>query len=172
MEHIFYAENKYIEDIFNIVGFTLKRKVLYNNFAIFYHFVRNHNTSTSLEIFPKNQSSLKDIRAFFDHLFNRNIFFNQMLEKHSALPAYIWPCSVHTSFCYMAGLNFSQITNILDNSPDKIGKYQYGLPIQCMSFSNIIHSSEEKIVFIVGGQYSSEILEEIKTNSKNHVFIL
>jgi len=172
MEHIFYAENKYIEQLFEMVGFKLSRIYSYNKFAIFYHFEREVDSISVSKIFPTNQTSFADVNSYFDYLFQKVKVFNTILDSNPDLPAYIWPCSVHTSFCFMAGLQKDKIKNILDNSPAKIGNFLYGFSIPCISFRQTIESSEKKIVFLVGGQYTKEIYDKCIENPENQVFIL
>ena len=172
MEHIFYAENKYIEQLFELVGFKVSRVYAYNKFAIFYHFERDPSISCVSSIFPTNQSSLQDVHSFFDYLFEKIKLFNSILESKPEVPAYIWPCSVHTSFCFMAGLQKNRIKNILDNSPEKINCYQYGFTIPCISFRQTIETPEKKIIFLVGGQYTKEVYDKCIENPENMVFTL
>lgn len=170
MEHIFYVENEFLENIFKMFGFEVKKIYHYNSFAIFYHFVRSDLTNNSIS-FPKNKTTLQDTTLFFDSLFSSVSQYNKILEE-STLPAYIWPCSVHTSFCFMAGLNQARITSLLDNSPGKIGKYQYGFSIPCVSFCQVVQSPEKKILFLVGGQYAKEVYDQAIQNPANQVFTI
>lgn len=172
MEHIFYAENKYIEQLFEMVGFKVSRVYEYNKFALFYHFERDPTLTSLQTVFPSNHSSLQDVQSFFNSLFDKVQTFNGILDSNPQLPAYIWPCSVHTSFCFMAGLQQNRITNILDNSPGKIGSYQYGFSIPCVSFHQTVQTSEDKILFLVGGQYTQEIYNTCVQNPANRVFVL
>jgi len=170
MEHIYYAENRFLEEVFASFGFVLTRKDLYNSFAIFYEFKREANSSE--RPFPKNKRTLEDTEAFFSKLFTFVDKANTILQENLDLPVYIWPCSVHTSFCVMAGLDEKRITNILDNSPEKIGKYQYGFNIPCISFRDTIESPQPKLILLVGGIYAKEVIEDCKKNPSNQILML
>jgi hypothetical protein len=170
MEHIYYAENQFLEQIFARFGFSMKRKELYNSFAVFYEFTRDSFINTTP--FPLNKTTFQDTKDFFLKLFKFVEQCNEILDANPELPMYIWPCSVHTSFCVMAGLHEDRITNILDNSPEKIGNYQYGFKVQCVSFRSIIESPQPKLILLVGGIYAKEVIEACKKNPTNQILIL
>ena len=79
---------------------------------------------------------------------------------------------MHTLFSLTFGIKREYITAVLDNSPLKINKYLYKYELPCKSFSNVIQSDENKIVIINGGCYNTEVLEEVRRNTKNIVFII
>lgn len=171
MEHIYYVENAFLEEVFARYGFKVKDVSYYNTFAVFYHFERISTIQNPMP-FPKNKTTYEDTKTFFDRLLAFVKMANKEIEENKDLPVYIWPCSVHTSFCKMAGILENRITNILDNSPEKIGKYQYGFQVPCVAFNNVISSAEPKLVLLVGGIYAKEILEQAKQNPNNKLLLL
>jgi hypothetical protein len=93
------------------------------------------------------------------------------MKTNASLPVYIWPSSMHTNFVISFGLNKDRIINVLDNSPNKIGKYLYGYNLLCKSFTECIQSVERKIIILAGGSYNKEILSSIPLEN-NIVIVL
>lgn len=162
-EHIYYVENQFLEAVFHEYGFKLQRKYDYISFAVFYEFVKD----TPSSLIPRNKKTLEETKEFFAKLFDFVDRANKVLQENPDVPAYIWPCSMHTNFCLMAGLTESRITNVLDNSPEKIGNYLYGMSKQCVPFQPIRDSSDKKILLLVGGVYTKEVAERCLQNSNN-----
>ncbi len=153
-EHIYYVENAFIIDLFRKYGFRLNKRYDYNNFAVFFDFIREDNILITQ---PKNIKTINSALEYFRKLHNNIIYANKIISDNSDIPVYIWPSSMHTNFVISAGLKSEAILNVLDNSPYKIGKYLYGYNLYCKSFSDIISSKEKKIVLLAGGCYNKEI---------------
>ena len=67
--------------------------------------------------------------------------------------------SIHSIPLFTFGLDYKKLSGVLDNSPNKIGKYIYGYNLLCSSFNDLLKSTEENIcVFISGaGNYIKEL---------------
>ena len=65
---------------------------------------------------------------------------------------------MHTNYLFALGLDKSKIYGILDNAPHKIGKYLYGTDLKCLSFNDIIETTEDIVIILNGGCYNKEIL--------------
>ena len=83
---------------------------------------------------------------------------------------YIWPCSVHSITLITMGLNYKRLSGILDNSPNKVGKYLYGYNLLCYSFDELVKTENNNISIIMGG--AGKYLDELDiVNSKiNFIF--
>jgi hypothetical protein len=57
------------------------------------------------------------------------------------------------------GLEYKNLSGVLDNSPNKIGKYIYGYNLLCSSFDELLKNNQENVtVFISGaGNYIKEL---------------
>lgn len=169
-EHIFYAETFFIEEIFLLFGFKRKRSYNYTDFAVFLEFERIKVEKNSIS-FPRNINTLESTQLFFSNLFKNIKTLNEILNK-TTLPVHIWPSSMHTNFVIAMGLNKDKINGVLDNSPHKIGKYLYGYNLYCKSFKEITESDDKKIIILAGGSYNKEVLDSVKNNSSNIVYII
>lgn len=169
-EHIFYVETSFIEEIFLLFGFKRKRSYNYTDFAIFLEFERIQIENNSIS-FPKNINTVESTQIFFSNLFINIKTINDILEK-TTVPVHIWPSSMHTNFVIAMGLNKEKIKFVLDNSPHKIGKYLYGYNLYCKSFKEITESEKKKIIILAGGLYNKEIIDSVRSNSSNIVYII
>lgn len=170
-EHTYYVDNKFIENMFNFYNFKLGRIFFHENHSVFFEFIKNNENKEKILDFPKNKNSNEIINNFYNDL----IFNIQNVNKIISItkkPVYIWPCSMHTIFTITFGLNSEFISNVLDNSPLKIGKYLYGYSLKCISFSEIINNNIDKIIILTGGCYNKEIVQISKNNIHNEIFII
>ena len=167
-EHIFYVENSFIEQIFLFCGFKKKRVYDYVNFAVFFEFERVNET---ISIFPENINTLVDTQNYFSKVQINIAYINTIIDK-STLPVYIWPSSAHTNFVISMGLRTDKIINVLDNSPHKIGKYLYGYNLYCKSFKEITEQNEDKIIIVAGGCFTGEVIDNLKKNQSNKIYIV
>jgi hypothetical protein len=84
-----------------------------------------------------------------------NYYINNNPDKQF----YIWPTSAHSIPLFIFGLEYKKLSGILDNSPNKIGKYLYGYNLKCYSFNDILNSHDSDICVFVScaGNYIKEI---------------
>ena len=167
-EHIFYVENSFIEQIFLFCGFKRKRVYDYVNFAVFFEFERVNET---ISVFPENMNTLVDTQNYFSKVQTNIAHINTIIDK-STVPIYIWPSSAHTNFVISMGLHSDKIINVLDNSPHKIGKYLYGYNLYCKSFKEITEQNEDKIIIVAGGCFTGEVIDNLKKNQSNKIYIV
>jgi len=80
---------------------------------------------------------------------------------------YVWPTSIHSIPLFTFGLNYKKLEGILDNSPNKIGKYLYGYNLLCSSFSELLEKEQanKKICVFIGG--AGNYIKEIFTKNEN-----
>ncbi len=167
-EHTFYVENRFIEQLFQNVGFRLARVCNHQNHSVFFEFIRTNDGLPFIQ--PKNINSKMMVTKFFQDAINK---INYAI-KHTAEDAkcYVWPCSMHTLFCGTLGLPLSKCSAVLDNSPHKIGKYLYGYGLICKSFSDFLKTEEKSVLYITGGCYNSEIMAAVNINKNITAFIV
>jgi hypothetical protein len=73
---------------------------------------------------------------------------------------YIWPASIHSIQFFTCGLHYKRLTGVVDNSPNKIGKYLHTYGLKCESFNNLLRTCEnaDTVIFITNtGPYAKEI---------------
>ena len=163
-EHTFYIDNTFLEKIFGLYGFIMKRKHFHENHSVFFEFIRD---VPSLEQFPVNKDSEEKVSLFFNRLLKAIDIVNNI---DTNLPMYIWPCSMHTIFAFSLGLDSSKVKNILDNSPAKLHKFLYGYRLECLAFTDIIQDSQEKYIILSGGCYNKEVIKDLTKNPSNVVY--
>lgn len=163
-EHTFYIDNTFVEKIFGLYGFIMKRIHFHENHSVFFEFFRD---VPSIHQFPVNEDSEEKVTLFFNRLLKAIDVVNTI---DTTLPMYIWPCSMHTIFAFSLGLNHSKIKNILDNSPAKLHKFLYGYNLECLPFTDIIQDTQEKYIILSGGCYSKEVIADVIKNSSNRVY--
>lgn len=160
-EHTFYIDNNCIKDLFNNNSFEMIEQLKYANHSVIYFFKRNDNIST-INLYNNNHS----IEYYFDDLLNKKddilefIKFNKTKGKKIC----IFPASVHTQFLIML-LEINDFDFILDNSPNKIGKYIYGYNLECISFEENCNNDNYAII-LNGGCFNDEVIKKINLDKK------
>ena len=161
-EHTYYVDNNFLRNAFSYFGFRMKRQYFHENHSVFFEFVKEDNCAES---FPSQTESYNHVLAFFQKVYTNIENACNVLKEKPLLPVYIWPCSMHTLFSFSLGLPATRVDYVLDNSPLKIGKYLYGYKHKCLSFKDVIETTESKIVILTGGCYNKEILNTIDKNT-------
>jgi hypothetical protein len=136
IEHTFQIEHQLLFSLLNNYGYVLNRKINYKNFSLFLEFKKQSNL-TYLPI--KNYDTKMDTISYVNNIQNISKNINSYIDKSETKKFYIWPCSVHTFTLFLFYLNYKKFSGILDNSPNKIGKYIDGYDL-------LIASNEEDII--------------------------
>lgn len=186
---LLYTENKrkHIINFVSIIYIFSKLPYLITtsgNCELFIIFYRNH-TNNLFQYLKKNKYIHGNINPEYDEnnkLYNLNTKINiinyskriiyivdkmnNIMTKNSNNEFYIWPSSIHSIILFMFGLNYQLLTGILDNSPNKIGKYLYAYNLKCYSFQEIYTNKNNKNTCIfIGG--AGNYMNEIKLNNEN-----
>lgn len=146
-EHTFYINNNFITDLFSNFGFIQTKLEYFENHTVCYEFKRDidHNSNqilkNNLTLFNNYMKSIKEI-------VNR---INLIMEKEKKCKFYMWPASMHLVPLFINGCNYSKLTALLDNSPNKIGKYFYGYNLLCQNFKEIIQTADKNTYIFLGG---------------------
>jgi hypothetical protein len=66
---------------------------------------------------------------------------------------------MHATQLCSYGLNHNMLSGILDNSPNKIGKYLTTYGLKCLSFNNLLQTCDSNTVIFIAnaGPYVKEI---------------
>lgn len=165
-EHTFYVDNNFISVLFNNYSFEMIEQEKYENHSVIFLFKRNNNLKL-LELINKNYS----IDNYFSKLLSKKeeiinfINFNKNNNKKIS----IWPSSVHTQFLLMI-TEIKDIDFVLDNSPNKIGKYLYGYNLECKSFEDN-YNNDNNAIIINGGCFNKEIINKLNLNKEQILII-
>ena len=90
---------------------------------------------------------------------------NVFMKQHPGGRFYLWPTSVHSITLLSLGLDYKRLTGILDNSPNKIGKYLYGYHLLCLSFDETLKTMGENDFVFLGG--AGNYIQELVVSNKN-----
>lgn len=173
IEHTFLIEHQFLFQLFEKYGFILNRRYDYDNFTIFLEFKRiKAQIPQSSIITFKNTSTHIDVKHFFNKIINNVDFINNLIENNPNKLFYLWPCAWLSVTLFTLGLKYDKLTGILDNSPNKIGKYLSGYKMLCLSFDQTIKSSnkssQETTIFLsCSNNYINEL--NINNNEKSNV---
>jgi hypothetical protein len=165
-EHTFLIQHNFLFSLFERYGFKLNKRYDYVNYSLFLEFERMDN---NLLIIPENKLLNKtlyyDAKLFFSNIINIVFNINNFINENPNKIIYIWPSSVHSITLFTYGLKYEKLAGILDNSPNKIGKYLYGYKLLCSSFNDIIHSNNPDICIIISG--AGNYIKELNLNELN-----
>lgn len=161
-EHIFYIEHSFLINFFENNGFILNRRNNFDNHTEQFEFIRNDIINNKKLL---NINSEKDIQEFFDRTIFTVNSINNYINKNINTKFYIWPASGHSIPLFTFGLNYNKISGLLDNSPNKIGKYLYGYNLCCLSFNEIVEKDEVETCIIISG--AGSYCKEISIQAKN-----
>jgi hypothetical protein len=155
-EHTFYIDNNYIENLFVKHNFELLNHRSYQDHSVFFLFKRT-NICTENVLITKNNPDLL-INAYYKNIYDCIDKIHDIIFNNIDKDIYIWPCSMHTIYLFVFGLNHLFFKNILDNSPSKINKFLYGYNLLCKSFDELISTANKSaIIFINGGCFNKEL---------------
>jgi hypothetical protein len=162
-EHTFFIEHQFLISAFSRYGFQLNRRKNIDNHSEMFEFVRTYDNIA--QIVPENLTAVEDVKIFYD----RSIYAAKTINNHilnsDYKKVYVWPASSHSIPLFVCGLDHTRITGLLDNSPNKIGKYMYGYNLRCDSFSEILNRDEHGTCIIISG--AGSYCKEISINAKN-----
>ena len=149
-EHTFLIEHQFLFTLFEKFGFKLNRRHNFENFSLFLEFERICNQ----QIIEKpliNYNLYSDVKIYFNSITNIVNNINEFMNNEPNKKIFIWPTSIHSSPLFICGLDFNKLEGVLDNSPNKIGKYIYGYNLLCSSFNDILNSDDKNICIIISG---------------------
>jgi len=169
-EHTFLIEHQFLFNFFHNFGFSLNRYHNFENFSLFIEFERAQNISI-IEKTLHNYDIKINTENYFFKIVNIINKINTLMRDNSQKIFYIWPMSIHSVPLFTLGLNYKRLAGVLDNSPNKVGKYIYGYNLLCSSLDELLKSDKENIcVFISGaGNYIKEL---DLTNTKIEIIVI
>lgn len=158
-EHTFLIEHVFLFRQFERFGFSLTRCRNYENNSLFLEFKRQ---SGDPSLCLKLQNSVKMTEFTKAHIrkLQKSVENMNYLMADETKSFYIWPASIHSIQFFTYGLHYKRLTGVVDNSPNKIGKYLHTYGLKCESFNNLLRTCENAntVIFITNtGPYAKEI---------------
>lgn len=165
-EHTFLIKHDFLFTLFENFGFKLKRRFDFENFSLFLEFERINGKIIEKPLINSNLEDdgkfyLNNLVTIVNHM---NIFIKQNLSKK----IFVWPSSIHIITLFNLGLDFKNICGILDNSPNKIGKYLYGYNLLCSSFNNMLKTTDDDVIIFISG--AGNYIKELDIKNTNITF--
>jgi len=162
-EHTFLIQHNFLFSLFEKYGFKLNKRYDYANFSLFLEFERvDFGSLINTNIQLKNETLYDDAKLFFNNIIAIVDNLNKFIDENPSKKIYIWPTSVHSITLFTYGLKYEKLAGILDNSPNKIGKYLYGYNLLCSSFNEMIDNINPDDCIIISG--AGNYIKELKLN--------
>jgi hypothetical protein len=161
-EHTFQVEHQYLFSLFENYGFTLKSLKNIENCSVLFKFEKNESKISNKLFNLNTKINVINYTQKINIIVNK---MNNILNTKPDVKFYIWPSSIHSIILFMFGLNYHLLSGILDNSPNKVGKYLYGYNLLCYSFEEIIKNDDKNTCIFIGG--AGNYINEINIHSKN-----
>lgn len=160
-EHTYYVDNDFIKDLFESYGFELVESDFYKNHSVFFYFRRTNNEVKNVVLYNKKHN----ISNFFEKIYETVDMYNNIIDNNLDKNIYMFPASCHSIFLSIFGLKYQSLFGMLDNSPNKIGKYVYGLGTKIFSLKETIKNDKNFVLLINGGVFNEEIKQELVDNN-------
>jgi len=173
-EHTFLIKHQFLFSLFEKYGFSLTRRYDYSNFSLFLEF-KKMRYDVPNEIIIKeslfNYNLKEDVTIYFDNIFRIVQKINNYVINNPKKSFYIWPTSIHSIPLFTMGINYEKFTGVLDNSPNKVGKFIYGYNLPCSSLNTLLENGSSNVcVFISGaGNYIKEL--DLKNTKIEVIFV-
>lgn len=167
-EHTFYVDNDFLVGQLEKYGFCLIEKEHHMNHSVIFYFKKIKNIKKSDIIYVNKNYNLD---KYFGSINATVSEFNKIINNNkNTQKIYMWPSSIHTLFLFTFGLKYEHLTNLLDNSRNKINKKMYGTNLIIKSFEEVIKiNDKDSIILLNGGIFNKEILD--KTNNSLIKFV-
>ena len=157
-EHTFLIEHQFLFNLLQNYGFRLNRKFNFENFSLFIEFIRNDEKNNENKQLI-NLNTKNDVKQYITNVSLLTNKMNEYMVSNEKKKFYIWPTSIHSIPLFTFGLDYKKLSGILDNSPNKIGKYIYGYNLLCSSLNDLLKTTEENICVFISraGNYIKEL---------------
>ena len=168
-EHTFLIQHDFLFYIFNSYGFKLNKRHDYENVSLFLEFERVESKIIQIDQFI-NKSLYDSTKTYLNNIIIimvNNI--NKFIDENPSKKIFIWPTSVHSIYLFTYGLKYNKLAGILDNSPNKIGKYIYGYNVMCSSFNDIINMNDSSYCIIISG--AGNYIKELQLTSSSIYYL-
>ncbi len=170
-EHTFLIEHQFLFTFFENFGFKLNKRYDFENFSLFLEFERVQNDNIVKNPLL-NYNLYNDTKLFFSQVDTIISNINNFIDKNPNKKYFIWPMSIHSITLLTNGLNYEKLEGILDNSPNKIGKYLYGYELLCSSFNELLNSNREDYFIIISGAGKNYVKELNIQNQESKIRFL
>jgi hypothetical protein len=161
-EHTFLIEHNFLFKLFKKYGFSLTRNYSYVNLSLFLEFKKDELFVSDEQSSKKLVRNTEIVPLIYKYINNNKLIaekLNEYMHNSSNKSYYVWPVSIHSISLFSYGLNHSKLSGILDNSPNKIGKYLTTYGLKCLSFNDLLQTCDSNTVIFIAnaGPYVKEI---------------
>jgi fructose/tagatose bisphosphate aldolase len=167
-EHTFYLEHATLIAYFQKYGFELLKRNDFTGHTIFLHFQRSSSQIVDNSALV-NKYTEENIKLFFSKMTDIITKVNLYIDQHTERKFYLWPASAHSISMFPRGFQYQKLVALLDNSPNKIGKYLHTYDLYCDSFKNIVDSNDPNVTIIISG--AGQYIREISTSGTQVQFL-
>jgi fructose/tagatose bisphosphate aldolase len=168
-EHTFYLEHNTLIAYFQKYGFKLEKRNNFTGHTIFLHFQRCTPQDITEPFSLTNKQTKEEIEIFYSKMDVIIFKLNKYIDKNPQRKFYLWPASAHSISMFPRGFNYKNLQALLDNSPNKIGKYLHGYDLYCDSFKTIVDSNDPNVTIIISG--AGQYIREISTSETKVEFL-
>ena len=169
-EHTFLIEHQFLFSLFENNGFRLKCLQNFENFSLLLLFERiDYSFSKMINNNLLNINTKNNVNKYINNMKRTATYINNIMNETPNKNYYIWPASVHSITLFMFNLNYKKLTGVLDNSPNKIGKYLQCYSLLCSSFNEILNSNDENTTIIISG--AGNYINELNISKSKIKFI-
>ena len=99
-----------------------------------------------------------------------NLSIDQFISQNKDSKIYLFGAHIFSQFLINKGLKTSNISSIIDNSPNKIGKRLYGTSLHVVKPEIVKDTSS--LIILKAGQYQVEVENQLKRISSDLKYVL
>jgi len=163
-EHTYYISHEYINFLAEVSGFEVTHRKDFSKYNSFYTLSKSDKTAN----IPSNTSHARTVYENYIKTVLKDVA--QINYATTDKQIYCFGAHIFTQILIACGLNTNCIKGILDNDPNKVGKFLYGTNIKVYNPS-VISNDESPIVIVRVAQYKDEIVDSLIANNSSLIVI-
>jgi hypothetical protein len=161
-EHTYYVDKYFCEYLFSQEGYSLDAFYQFKQHSIFMKFIKTNCTKIPIQM---RKYIPEEISKIYKSIQSRFTKFT-IPENSFIMPAGHLGQLFYTINCP------TKIMGFLDNDTSKQGKRQYGTPYMIYPTEKLKNFNDRIFVYLYGGPYTSEIVEQLKQYSNVEIIIV
>ena len=176
-EHTYFLTEDVADFILKKYGYELIDKYYYKDHSIFYsiRFLGEDRLDKKNELkfdkYLEYKNMYLEFINFIDSEVSRiNLSIDQFISQNKDSKIYLFGAHIFSQFLINKGLKTSNISSIIDNSPNKIGKRLYGTSLHVVKPEIVKDTSS--LIILKAGQYQVEVENQLKRISSDLKYVL